>query len=285
MDLNDEKLIEIFSKKIRNKIKFNDEWKSRKATEEEYFYAYLIFMSNSVTFTRFKFYNERTSKYITGKYLNEKVNYWIELNIFNEIYLDLIEIYKLSVHPSVFKYLSVDTLFVPNRFCSRKDSGRCVYYKSKFGLKINFIVDILGTPINISIAKGNENDSTIAIKEIHKIATDVDSKKYINSNKYKRNIIGDKIYDSENFKNKCYDNSLVPIVDYNKRNTKDPIKLKNKKLNDHKLSIYNRRKIVENSFAWETQHSPRFYRVFSRKPNNFLNEVLLIATKIILKRI
>ena len=132
MNLNDEKLIEIFSKKIRNKIKINDEWRSRKATEEEYFYAYLIFMSNS----------------------------------------------------------------------------------------------------------------TIAIKEIHKIAIDVDSKKYINSNKYKRNIIGDKIYDSENIKNKCYNNGLVPIVDYNKRNTKDPIKLKNKKLNDHKLSIYNRRKIA-----------------------------------------
>ena len=53
----------------------------------------------------------------------------------------------------------------------------------------------------------------------------------------------------------------------------------------YKQKIYNKRKIVENSFSWETQYSPRFYRVFSRKPTNFLNEVILIAAKIILKRI
>ena len=110
MNITDQQLITLFSEKIRNKIKINDKWKSRKATEEEYFYAYLIFfLSNSITFSRFKFYNERTNSYIYGKYLNQKFNKWIELNIFNEIYLDLIKIYKLTVHPGIFKYLSVDT--------------------------------------------------------------------------------------------------------------------------------------------------------------------------------
>jgi hypothetical protein len=181
--------------------------------------------------------------------------------------------------------LSVDTLFVPNRFCSKKSIGRCVYYKSKFGIKINFIVDSLGTPIDISIAKGNENDSTIAMDRIQRIIKITNPKKYVNSVKYRQNILGDKIYDSEKLRNECKNNGYKLIADFNKRNTKDKNKIKNKKLSYYQEKIYKKRIIVENSFAWETQYSPRFYRVFSKKSNNFLSEVLLIATKIILKRI
>jgi len=285
MNCTDKKLIELFNIKISRKINCNNMYKSRKASEEEYFYSYLIFLSNSVSFSRYVYYNERTKEYINGKYLNEKVNYWIKLNIFNEIYYDLVNFYTTSRHPHVLKNLSVDTIFVPNRFCSRKDTGRCVYYKSKFGLKINFVVDSDGTPIDISVAKGNENDSTIAIDRLKHIAKITKSNKYKKSIKYRRNILGDKIYDREQLRNECNKHNLNLIADFNIRNTKDPEKIKKRRMSYYKQKIYNKRKIVENSFSWETQYSPRFYRVFSRKPTNFLNEVILIAAKIILKRI
>ena len=45
-----------------------------------------------------------------------------------------------------------------------------------------------------------------------------------------------------------------------------------------------KRHIVENYFSWLTQHTSRFYRVFTRNAFNFLNEVYIYATKILLTK-
>jgi hypothetical protein len=115
--------------------------------------------------------------------------------------------------------------------CNKKDVGRCVYYKSKNGIKIDFIVDTVGAPLDVSIATGNENDSTIAIKRLNIIANKVNSKKYENSNKFKPTMLNDAIYDSLNFKTKANDNGFKTIIAPNIRNIKNIEKLKNKKLN------------------------------------------------------
>jgi hypothetical protein len=74
------------------------------------------------------------------------------------------------------------------------------------------------------------------------------------------------------------------IMAPNKRNTKDPIKIKNKELHLKNKQQLKKRHIVENSFSWLTQYTPRFYRVFTRSAFNFLNEVYINATKIILAK-
>ena len=280
----DQKLIDLFNFELRKKLNINDNYISRKATEEEYFIAYLYFSSNCSYYSRFKYYNERTSSYIKGKTLNNKMNKWNSLGIFENIFNNTSYIYCDSRDRSELKYLSEDTLFVPNRMCNKNEVGRCVYYKSKNGIKIDSIVDVSGAPLDISIASGNQNDATIAINRIPIIANKINAEKYKDSQKYKTIILGDAIYDNEKLKQTIKDNNMNSIMAPNKRNTKDPEKLKNKELSYKHKQKLKKRHIVENCFSWLTQHTPRFYRVFARNAFNFLNEVYIYATKILLAK-
>ena len=49
----DKKLIDLFNFELRKKLKINDNYISRKATEEEYFIAYLHFSSNCCYYSKF----------------------------------------------------------------------------------------------------------------------------------------------------------------------------------------------------------------------------------------
>ena len=144
-------LINLFNTYIIKYININDNYISRKATEEEYFIAYLNFTSNCSYYSRFKYYNERTKHYITGKNLNKKVNKWNNLGIISDIYNDTTNSYCESRSQSTIKDLYEDTLFVPNKLCIKSEVGRCVYYKSKRGIKIDAIVDSIGAPINFYV--------------------------------------------------------------------------------------------------------------------------------------
>jgi hypothetical protein len=154
-----------------------------------------------------------------------------------------------SRNQSELKYLSEDTLFVPNRMCNKNEVGRCVYYKSKNGIKIDSIVDINGAPLDISIASGNQNDATIAINRIPIIANKINAEKYKDSQKYKTIILGDAIYDNEKLKQTIKNNNMDSIMAPNKRNTKDLEKLKNKKLSYKHKQKLKKRHIVENYFS------------------------------------
>ena len=134
------------------------------------------------------------------------------------------------------------------------------------------------------IASGNQNDATIAMNRIPIIANKINAEKYKDSQKYRTIILGDAIYDNKNLKQTITDNDMSSIMAPNKRNTKDPIKLKNKELTYKNKQKLKKRHIVENSFAWMTQYSPRFYKVFTRTAENFLNEVYINATKILLSK-
>jgi hypothetical protein len=50
--------------------------------------------------------------------------------------------------------------------CNKNEVGRCIYYKSKNGIKIDSIFVVSGAPLDI----GNLNDATIAINRIPIIA-------------------------------------------------------------------------------------------------------------------
>ena len=88
----------------------------------------------------------------------------------------------------------------------------------------------------------------------------------------------------EKLKQIIKDNDMDSIMAPNKRNTKDLEKLKNKNLSYKHKQKLKKRHIVENCFSWLAQYTPRFYRVFTRNAFNFLNEVYIIATKIILAK-
>ena len=69
-----DKLILLFNNTIAKiKTTYNNHI-SRKLKEEDYFKTYLNFLNNSIYFSRYE--TTVNNIKITGKYLNEKVNYW-----------------------------------------------------------------------------------------------------------------------------------------------------------------------------------------------------------------
>jgi hypothetical protein len=65
--------------------------------------------------------------------------------------------------------------------CNKNEVERCVYYKSKNGIKNDSIVYVSDAPLDISIVFGNQNDATIAINRISIIANKINAEKYKNS--------------------------------------------------------------------------------------------------------
>jgi hypothetical protein len=77
------------------------------------------------------------------------------------------------------------------------------------------------------------------------------------NNKHKRYMLADAGYDTHEVKNKIKDFNIVPIIDYNKRNTKDDKIINNNILTERECDIYCKRIKIENSFSWLNTHKYR----------------------------
>lgn len=73
-------------------------------------------------------------------------------------------------------------------------------------------------------------------------------KKYNKTNRYTQYILGDKGYDSINTRQLFIDRGYTTIIDYNKRNTKDPAKIK--RLSGEAYKKYKKRIVIENTFCY-----------------------------------
>ena len=93
-----DKLILLFNNTIAKiKTTYNN-YISRQLKEEDYFKTYLNFLNNSIYFSRYE--TTVNNIKITGKYLNEKVNYWNNHKVFELMYTTLITNY-IKKHPSL----------------------------------------------------------------------------------------------------------------------------------------------------------------------------------------
>ena len=104
-----------------------------------------------------------------------------------------------------------------------------------------------GIPESVTIVPGNMADSKIGALNIDAI----DNKTKDMNVELNPCLMGDKGYDSKNFRKKCIENNYKPLIDYNKRNTKDKKKIK--QLTKREKHKYKKRIIVENSFATTKQ--------------------------------
>ena len=129
-----DKLILLFNNTIAKiKTTYNNHI-SRKLKEEDYFKTYLNFLNNSIYFSRYE--TTVNNIKITGKYLNEKVNYWNNNKIFELMYTSVITNYIKNTNKNNFKYLSIDSQFIINKQMFKNKVGRNVQYKSKYGLRV-----------------------------------------------------------------------------------------------------------------------------------------------------
>ena len=178
--------------------------------------------------------------------LNDHVRFFTINKIFENVYYEMHDEYKKQQKKAIFRYKAIDTSFIINKN-GKESIGRNTYFKNKNCLKLSYTVDMNKIPETVIIVPGNMADCKIG--ELNIDAID-DKIKDINA-ELKPYLMADKAYDSANFRQKCIDNNHKPLIDYNKRNTKDKTKIK--QLTKFEKSIYTKRIMVENSFATTKQ--------------------------------
>jgi len=205
--------------------------------------------------------------------LHYHVKFFSKNEIFESIYKELLEKYYKVRKYQKLKYQSIDSTFVSNKH-GIENVGRNKYYKNKRGTKISAIVDSLGIPISLEIDSGNVNDLTFINKHFNNLFITPNTSN-IKNNKYKQYLLGDKGYDSKDFRTKLQTLGYKPIIDYNNRNTKNP--LLKKQLTKQEKVIYKKRMIVENTFSWLKMNKRLLFRVdkFTYIFNNFIFAALV----------
>ena len=118
------------------------------------------------------------------------------MNVFNIVYVTLLNCYMSKNKSLKLKYLSTDTMSIKNEYGTIKncDFG---YIKKKRMFKLSLIVDSNGMPLSAVINKGSTSDQKLFIDNLDNMLTDITYNKP--NNKSKRYMLADKIYDSVKF--------------------------------------------------------------------------------------
>ena len=179
---------------------------------------------------------------INGKSLNKHSIFFANKKIFENVYEQMHEKYFKYNIPSKLKIQSIDTSYIMN-FNGKEELGRNKHFKNKNCYKVSMIIDSNGIPHSTVVVSGNKNDAKIG-----EINIDVLNDRIIELNtKCKPYMLADKMYDTNDFRQKCIDVGYKPIIDYNKRNTKNNKLIR--KLTKIEKNIYKKRIKVENRFC------------------------------------
>jgi hypothetical protein len=228
----DKKIIKILIKNINNsqyKNNYNFTYSSQKYSLQ-YILAYIIFIIKySATWRTLgiHIYNNIYKHYI-------KLN---KINLFKSTYIELLKKYLIKTKNNTLNSLYTDTTFIVNKK-GINEKARNKYMKNKNCNKVSIITDNKFIPIDIQIFKGNLNDSNILQQQFMNIDT------YMNYSKY---FIADKGYCSSKIRNLLIAKNILPIIPYNKRNTKDKNKIN--KLTETDKNRYKKRINIEHVFS------------------------------------
>ena len=171
------------------------------------------------------------------------------------------------------KYYSIDSTFIKN-INGKQRIGRNKQYKWKNGYKLSAFVDQNGIPLSIFCGSGSAYDGYFLKKHIKKL-------KYYKINIINKFVLADSGYCSDKNRKLIMDHQGKPIIDYNKRKTKDPTKLK--KLTSEEKIIYKKRIKVEHTFCW-LKKNRRIDTVNEKSIKAFENFVYLAVVKLLVRR-
>ena len=179
---------------------------------------------------------------LNGITLNKHALFFAKNKIFSNVYSSLHTLYSKNNTFSKFKFQQIDTSYAMNKN-GKENLGRNKHFKNKNCFKVSAIVDTNRISVKTIVEPGNRNDAKIGLSNIDQISD------YVNiiNIKYNPYMLGDKGYDLEEFRNKCISNNYKPIIDYNRRNTKNVMLLKH--LTKVERIIYKKRIKVENTFC------------------------------------
>ena len=220
--------------------KYNFSYRTQKYSLSTIISELFYMLKSGVSYRDYRGPIKRSTLYFHLKFFRDN-------EIFQKIYISLLLIYFKKNKMGKLKYQIIDSSFIQN-INGIDCIGRNKYFKNKKGTKISFIIDDKKIPISIVLDKGNVNDGQFIEKHLQNMLIDTNTKKFVNNNRYKQYFLGDKGYDSQKIRNILSEKGYIPLIDYNKRNTRDPKKIK--KLNKKDKIKYKKRIKVENIFCY-----------------------------------
>lgn len=224
-------------------------------------------------------YNKYMGK-ISGKTLNKHLLFLRDNNIFKLAYQQLLNKYYLSQCTCKLKFQLLDTSHINNEYCT-DNLGRNPYYKNKKGFKISLLTDKDGITFSPLIKPSNISDSKIVEEHFNNLLINPNTFKYKNHNRYKQYLLADKGYDSKEIRNLLENKGYIPIIPYNKRNTKDKKKIKHLTVKEKK--IYKKRIKIENLNSW-IKKNRRLSNIYDKSCQTYTSYLFLGLLKILVRK-
>lgn len=239
---------------------------------------------------------------IPGKTLNA---HFVEFNknrVFELFYSSLLSSY-FDKYSHRLDHILTDASVFTNKFGKSAKSldflARCKLWKGRNAAKLTVVTDSYGIPISALCGKGTAHDSQLLFRNLENMIIDFETinkitddnkllniKKIVTVNNEENNtvtpkyILADSAYDSKDIRKFFIDKSYIPVIDFNKKNTKDPEKLKLKTLTSSEKTIYKKRIEVEHLFS-KIKQNRRLSHVYESDKKNFTGFVFLALIKII----
>jgi len=206
--------------------------------------------------------------YNTLFYYNNKLS---KERIFEKAYIKLLNDYYKTNKQTKLKYQLIDTTFIRNKLGSENISLN-KFYRNKKCSKISLLTDELGIPISIIYDKGSKADISFTKENINKTLIKINTKKYMNNNKFKQTLLADKGYTSKQLKDDLSKEGYKIIVPP-KKNSKNIFQIEDK-------IIYKKRMKIEQIFSRLKQYR-RIDTRYERKTINYISFVYASLIKIV----
>ena len=234
------------------------------------------FVSNCVYFSRF-------DDILKGKYLNTIHNFLVSHSFYDDLYKKLLGEYFKLVEFNVLQNLSVDSMFTRN-ILGKECNGRNPHYGNKTGLKPNFIVDELRTPLSIIIANGIDNDAPLLKNLIENLLVDKVNMQKVDG---QITILADSSYEGLLNNHLVTEKGYDIYVGYNKRNQKKDRQKKiaeTNKAEEMSIKRYKKRGIVENLMG-NIQRYPSILNNYEKTIASYKGLLMFVLCIILSKKI
>ena len=172
--------------------------------------------------------------------------------------------------------VSVDSTFIQNKLC-KDTTCKNPHNKCKRGSRVSTIVDSKGVPLSITVDDSDGNDAKLFFNVFAKMTANKSILKKIHK---RTKFLADKGYDSKKIRNKILSRKMIPIIGYNKRNTKDISKIKF--LTADELKIYKKRIRVEHLYAFYKKY-PKINSIYEKTLESYRNLVFIVSSFKVIK--
>ena len=200
----------------------------------------------------------------------------LSFNVLKETYKELLIKYYKKTPAKKLKMRFTDTTSICNKYGS--DLVDYNGHKKRNVTKLSLITDSNGIPLSYKIALGSTYDSTIFSEHIN-LEPLIDSQLDAKHRKY---FLADSEYDTKQILERLRQMNYIPIIAYNKRNTKDCKKMRY--FNKVEKNIYKHRLKIEHMNGFIKTHRRVNVR-YDRNIDTFEGSINLAFIDAILKHI